>query len=323
MFNDMLDTRVARGWNARGKADPEGGWNSRVYLHQLIGLYFDIYEPGSHSIKLNGTGAISINWGRGYGYFIKFEALDKTYTTVYPDIGRFDVVIKGDVHKITVLDNLGDRSLKGEIRAFANLERLEELRLPGSSLYGAMNALSGLSHLRYLDISDGLIGGVIDDWPHSLREITLRNTPIGGDLAVLADTAGLISLDLRGSMVSAFSASTLPNWADGVFLELTDILLDTNSIDRLINALGGITTSYGTLRIGGSNARRSHVSNHGITALRLRGWELTYHTGGIQFGGVTAKFGDASVKFGDAPYRSFAADDATFGDFYATFYGVY
>lgn len=273
VFNEVgRSGRRCRGWNDRGLPVPGRQWNNRVYLRQLVGLYFDVVVPGSRSLTLNGSGAITLNWGRGSAYLVKFEVAEKSFTVVYPDVGRFDLLLRGDVHLLRVFDNRGDVSLRGEIRSFRNLLALEVLRMPGSGLLGDVVALELLVGLRVLDLSGTVVSGDVAFLPASLEEVDLSGSLVWGDFGSMASIGGLR------------------------VVRLVDMGLSTAAVDGLLLALAARSVVNGVLDVRGVNGVRSNVSNAAVAVLVSRGWTLWYNSG-VAFDAVGVGFDDGVVAF--------------------------
>ncbi|NHQ60575.1 hypothetical protein G9409_08240 [Chlorobium sp. BLA1] len=161
-----------------GQAVDRDRWRNRDYPHQMMGLHYKILEPGSRTLELSGTaGIVTLNWGRGMAYQVRFEGVTKRCATVYPVAGRFDLVLKGDVQLMTEFNTLGD-----------------------GTLYGSITGLSSLTALQKLDLSNSMVDGDVSSLPASLQEIRLAGTGIAcevdfvpewpdGVVIVLSDTS--------------------------------------------------------------------------------------------------------------------------------------
>jgi hypothetical protein len=320
-FNETQNTKSSRGWNTRGFSVPANRWSNRNSAYALTGLYFDIEEPGSRSIMLDGSGAITLAWGRGTAYQLKYEATKMTYTTVYPEPGRYDITLKGDINQITKIGNLGDTSLKGDIRAFSGLTSLAELTLQGDGITGNIQALEGLSELTKINLEGGQVTGDISDLPACLQEIRLSNAKVTGDIAAVASMPALVYLDLSGTLARSYTSASIPEWVNGIFLKLENLELPGEIIDAIINDLGDIATANGTLRLGGINGARTAASNIGLSSLLARGWHVLFNTWGATFDSISTRFDDAAVMFDDAPYKRFGAADVALDDQFITFEG--
>ena len=240
----------------------------------LSGIWFDVESPGSRSLVLNGTGFMTMYWGRGTAYQVKFDSLDKHYTTVYPEAGRFDLMVKGEVQHITEFDTLATNTLKGEIRAFHNLLALQVLLL-----------------------TDSWVTGDIAELPATLQQLSLKNTLVHGDLDLLGKLTALKNIDLSGSLADSYTSGVLPDWANGIELTLRDLHLSAGDIDALLNDLAAITTRNGKLDIGGLNARRTSSSNMACAELEARGWMIICVIGYATFGSLDIRFGDENARF--------------------------
>lgn len=274
LFNETKKVTSQQAWCFSGPPVEEGEWSIRLLAGTLSGLWYDVQVPASRTLLLNGTGFITINWGRGTAYQVKFDALDKHYTAVYPAAGRYDLLIKGEVHLITEFDSLGADSLKGEIKAFRNLTAIEVLNLAGSWVSGDIASL-----------------------PASLQQLSLQETLVHGDLAAIGRFPLLKKLDLSGTLVDGYSSTLLPDWANGIELKLRDLHLTADDIDELLNDLAATTTDNGKLDIGGLNGRRTSNSNLACTALAARGWTIICVVGHATFGSADISFGDLNARF--------------------------
>lgn len=274
LFNETKKVTSQQAWCFSGPPVEEGEWSIRLLAGTLSGLWYDVQVPASRTLLLNGTGFITINWGRGTAYQVKFDALDKHYTAVYPAAGRYDLLIKGEVHLITEFDSLGADSLKGEIKAFRNLTAIEVLNLAGSWVSGDIASL-----------------------PASLQQLSLQETLVHGDLAAIGRFPLLKKLDLSGTLVDGYSSTLLPDWANGIELKLRDLHLTADDIDELLNDLAATTTDNGKLDIGGLNGRRTSNSNLACTALAARGWTIICVVGHATFGSADISFGDQNARF--------------------------
>jgi hypothetical protein len=155
-FNEGVTQLPARGWSVMGGAVDRDRWRNRVYPHQMMGLYFNVLEPGSRDIEMNGAaGIVTLNWGRGMAYQVRFDGFTKRCATVYPVAGRFDVELKGDVQLLTEFNSLGEHSL-----------------------HGSISDLSCLVSLRKLDLSSSMVEGDVSTLPATLQEIHLAGTAI-------------------------------------------------------------------------------------------------------------------------------------------------
>ena len=273
-FNETRNVTNQQGWCLTGPTVLAVEWSIRQMPGTLSGIWFDVQTPGSRSLMMNGTGFITINWGRGSAYQVKFDSLDKHFTTVYPDVGRFDLVLKGEVQNITEFDSLACDSLKGEIKAFNNLLALESLQL-----------------------TDSWVSGDIADLPASLQQLSLKNTLVHGNLAALQRMSALKMIDLSGTLVDTYSGAVLPAWANGIQLKLRDLHLTAGEIDELLNDLAVTTTRNGKLDLSGLNARRTSNSNLACTALAARGWTIICVHGHATFGSLDITFGDENARF--------------------------
>ena len=273
-FNETRNVTNQQGWCLTGPTVLAVEWSIRQMPGTLSGIWYDVQTPGSRSLMMNGTGFITINWGRGSAYQVKFDSLDKHFTTVYPDVGRFDLVLKGEVQNITEFDSLACDSLKGEIKAFNNLLALESLQL-----------------------TDSWVSGDIADLPASLQQLSLKNTLVHGNLAALQRMSALKMIDLSGTLVDTYSGAVLPAWANGIQLKLRDLHLTAGEIDELLNDLAATITRNGKLDIGGMNARRTSNSNLACTALAARGWTIICVHGHATFGSLDITFGDENARF--------------------------
>ena len=274
LFNETKKVTSQQGWCLSGPPVEEGEWSIRQLPGTLSGLWYDVQVPASRSLLLNGTGFITINWGRGTAYQVKFDTLDKHYTAVYPAAGRYDLLIKGEVHLITEVDSLGADSLKGDIYAFQYLTALAVLNLAGS-----------------------WVNGDIADLPASLQQLSLQNTLVHGDLDLLGKLTALKNIDLSGSLADSYTSGVLPDWANGIELTLRDLHLSAGDIDALLNDLAAITTRNGKLDIGGLNARRTSSSNMACAELEARGWMIICVIGYATFGSLDIRFGDENARF--------------------------
>jgi len=274
LFNETKKVTRQQGWCLTGPPVEEGEWSIRLLAGTLSGLWYDVQVPGSRSLMINGTGIITMNWGRGTAYQVKFDALDKHYTAVYPEAGRYDLLIKGEVHLITEFDSLAADSLKGEIKAFRNLTALEVLHLAGSWVTGDIAAL-----------------------PASLLQLSLQETLVHGDLAAIGRFPLLKKIDLSGTLVEGYSGTLLPAWANGIELKFRDLHLSAGDIDELLHDLAATTTENGKFDIGGMNGRRTSNSNLAFTALTARGWTIICVVGHATFGSADISFGDANARF--------------------------
>lgn len=155
-FNEGVTQLPARGWSVMGQAVDRDRWRNRDYPHQMMGLYYKILEPGSRTLELSGTaGIVTLNWGRGMAYQVRFEGVTKRCATVYPVAGRFDLVVKGDVQLMTEFNTLGD-----------------------GTLYGSITALRSLIALQKLDLSNSMVTGDVSFLPATMQEIRLAGTAI-------------------------------------------------------------------------------------------------------------------------------------------------
>ncbi len=274
LFNETKKVTSQQGWCLSGPPVEEGEWSIRQLPGTLSGLWYDVQVPASRSLLLNGTGFITINWGRGTAYQVKFDTLDKHYTAVYPAAGRYDLLIKGEVHLITEVDSLGADSLKGDIYAFQYLTALAVLNLAGS-----------------------WVNGDIAELPASLQQLSLQNTLVHGDLAAIGRLPLLKKIDLSGTLVDGYSGTLLPAWANGIELKFRDLHLTAGDIDDLLNDLAATTTRNGKIDVGGLNGRRTSNSNLACTALAARGWTIICVTGHATFGSADISFGDINARF--------------------------
>ncbi len=274
LFNEIKKGTKLQGWCLTGPSDQDREWSVRQLPTTLSGIWYDVQLPGSRSLMLHGTGIITMNWGRGSAYQVRFDLLDKHFITVYPEAGRFDLMIRGEVQKITAFDSLASDSLKGEIKAFRNLTALEVLQLTGS-----------------------WVTGDISELPVTLQQLFLKNTLVHGDLAFLKQLTHLKQIDLSGTLVNTYSSAVLPDWANGIELKLRDLHLSAGDIDRLLHDLAATTTRNGKLDIGGLNSRRTSSTNMACAALEARGWTIICVTGYATFGSMDIRFGDENARF--------------------------
>ena len=273
LFNEIKNVTNQQGWCLKGPPVLDGEWSIRQLPGTLSGIWYDVQSPGSRSLVLNGTGFMTMYWGRGTAYQVKFDSLDKHYTTVYPEAGRFDLMVKGEVQHITEFDSLASDSLKGEIRAFHNLLALQVLLLTNS-----------------------WVTGDIAELPVTLQQLSLKKTLVHGDLNLLQKLVALKKIDLSGSLVDSYTSGVLPDWANGIELTLRDLHLSAGDIDDLLNDLAATTTRNGKLDIGGLNARRTSSSNLACTELEARGWTIICVIGYATFGSLDIRFGDENAR---------------------------
>ena len=266
-FNEALASKKSRGWNTKGQLTPARAWNTRVYLRQLVGLYWDIELPGSRTLNIVGSGAIIINWGAGSTYQVTFESL--VYTTVYADPGRFDLVIKGDVHRITRFSNAGYPSLCGSVKGFGNLESLSELELVGGNFTGEL-AVAGCPLTRLL-IPGSAVSGDFDRLPATLTEIDLSGaTGLRGELLNISRFAGLRRIDLSGSGVqfNDYDIPTITTWSDGIHLNVSNLSLSEEGVISFLNLCFLANIENGVLNIAGNNSGLSAENVHVADDLR-------------------------------------------------------
>lgn len=273
-FNETKKVTNQQGWSFTGPTVLEVEWSVRQLSGTLSGIWYDVQSPGSRSLVLNGTGFMTLNWGRGTAYQVRFDSLDKHYTTVYPEAGRYDLMVKGEVQHITEFDSLGAETLKGEIRAFHNLLALEVLHLINSN-----------------------VSGDIAELPDTLQQLSMQNTRVHGDLNLLRHLTALKKINLSGTLVDSYSSVELPDWTDGIELTLRDLHLTAGEIDSLLNDLEATATDDGTLDIGGLNGRRTSNSNLACAALEARGWTILCVVGYATFGSTDISFGDNNARF--------------------------
>jgi len=273
-FNEIKTVTRQQGWCLTGPSVENGEWSIRQLPGTLAGLWYDVQVPGSRSLLLNGTGFVTLNWGRGTAYQVKFDSLDKHYTAVYPEAGRFDLLLKGEVQNITTFDSLGSDSLKGDISAFHYLSAIEILQL-----------------------GESWVSGDIADLPDSLQQLSLQNTLVQGELDALEGFPHLKKIDLSGTLVESYSGAFLPAWANGISLKLRDLHLTAGEIDLLLIDLADTPTLNGTIDLGGLNSRRTSCSNNACTELRARGWTIICVSGEATFGSADIRFGDGNARF--------------------------
>ena len=83
--------------------------------NQLSGLWYQVPMASSRVIRLLGSGLVSIYWGTGALYYCSFDVASGLYSMVYPNTGRYDFLIAGDVALMTTFDSLSDSAMKGNI----------------------------------------------------------------------------------------------------------------------------------------------------------------------------------------------------------------
>jgi len=296
-FNETRKVTSQQGWCMTGPSDQDGEWKIRQLPGTLSGLWYDVQEPGSRSLLLNGAGFVTLNWGRGTAYQVKFDAIDKHYTAVYPASGRYDIVIKGEVQLITEFDSLAAPSLQGGITSFKYLLALEVLQLAGSAVCGDIAALGGLLHLATLNLSGSDVTGDIATLPVALQQLALQHTLVHGDLAALQRLPHLKKIDLSGTLAASYSGALLPAWANGIVLKLADLHLLAGDIDQLLHDLAATAIHNGVLDISGGNGRRTSSSNAAHAALLARGWTISCVIGYATFGSADITFGDYNARF--------------------------
>jgi hypothetical protein len=304
-FNESLSQKKSRGWNAKGQFTPAGSWNTRLYLRQFIGLYWDVVLPGSRSLNIVGSGAIIINWGSGSSYQVTFESL--IYTTVYANIGRYDLVIKGDVHLITKFSNAGYPSLCGSVKGLSNLKSLTELELVGGRFTGELSVAD--CPLTRLSLPGSPVSGDFTTLPATLTEIDLSGaTGVTGELATLARFAGLRVLNLSGSGVHFDDhwGPEWPHWADGIRILVADLSFSELDVVYFIEYCYMTDLTGGFLDIAGNNAALSDENLHYAEELRATyGWTVYCHpmrVGIPWYGGIIACIfveGDAGYVEGE------------------------
>jgi len=236
-------------------------------MRQLVGLYWDIELPGSRTLNIVGTGAIIINWGAGSTYQVTFESL--VYTTVYSDLGRFDLVIKGDVHRITKFSNAGYPSLCGSVKGFGNLESLTELVLVGGNFTGELSVAG--CPLTRLSIPGSPVSGDFDTLPATLTELDLSGaTGLTGELLHITRFAGLRRLDISGSSVefNDHNIPTLTTWKDGVHITVSNMSLSEADVIAFLSLCFLAAVQNGYLDIAGNNAGLSAEHAHYAQELR-------------------------------------------------------
>ncbi len=272
-YNEALTSAKPRGFNTKGQETPAGAWNTRVYLRQVVGMYWEIDLPGSRTLSLEGTGAIVIRWGKGFPLQVKY--LEQHYTTVFTDIGRYDLIIKGDVHLITKFSNAGYPSLRGSVKGIKNMESLITLELEGGGFTGELDVSA--CPLVTLTIPESLIAGNFDLLPASLMHIDLRGaTGLTGDLSNMYRFAGLRYLDVTGTSLTydINAPSTLPAWADGIHLGLADLSLTVEQLLLLVTKLVDSSIQEGYLDMSGNNAAFPTEYMELIDGLRQSGWTV-------------------------------------------------
>jgi len=289
-YNESLTSSKPRGFNTKGQETPEGAWNTRVYLRQVVGLYWDIDIPGSRTLALEGTGAIILMWGKGFPLQVKYQ--EQHYTTVFTDIGRYDLTIKGDVHLVTKFSNIGHPSLCGTVKGYKNMESLTALELYGGHFTGELDVSA--CPLVTLAIPDSPVSLNFDTLPTTLTHIDLRGANgVTGDLSTMHNFIGLRYLDVSGSSLTydVNAPSSIATWTDGIHLALADIGLTGVQLFTIVNMLVDSGIHNGYLDISGTNADFPTEEMYLVDALRSDGWTVYCNPlvlGQSYYGGVIA-----------------------------------
>ena len=290
-FNDNLNSGSNRGWNSIGSSSAAGSWNRRMRANQLSGLWYQVPMASSRVIRLLGSGLVSIYWGTGALYYCSFDVASGLYSMVYPNTGRYDFLIAGDVALMTTFDSLSDSAMKGNILSFATCTGLQELRICHGGFYGTINALSPLAALKIFDADETLVSGNLASFPAGIERISIPHTDIIGNVGSLGAYHHLSYADITAT-AGTYTTADLSFWADGVTLIFRDLGLSGSEIDQLLVDLVASGCMNGSLDISGTNQPPGNVTS--LSMLRGRGWTVVCANpshvvvGDLAYGGIVA-----------------------------------
>ena len=290
-FNDTLNSGSNRGWNSTGSSSAAGSWNRRMRANQLSGLWYQVPMASSRVLKLFGSGLVSMYWGTGALYYCSFDVASGLYSMVYPNTGRYDFLMAGDVGLLTTFDSLSDSAMKGNILSFASCTGLQELRISHGGFYGTINALSSLAALKIFDADGTRVSGNLASFPAGIERLSIPNTDVLGNVGSLGAYHHLTYADITAT-AGTYTTADLSFWADGVTLVFRDLGLSGAEIDQLMVDLVASGCLNGSLDISGTNQPPGNVT--ALSVLRGRGWTVVcanpshVAVGDLAYGGMVA-----------------------------------
>ena len=210
---------------------------------------------------------------------------------VYPNTGRYDFLMAGDVGLVTTFDSLSDSAMKGNLLSFASCSGLQELRISHGGFYGTINALSSLAALKIFDADGTRVSGNLASFPAGIERLSIPNTDVLGNVGSLGAYHHLTYADITAT-AGTYTTADLSFWADGVTLVFRGLELSGSEIDQLLVDLVASGCLNGSLDISGTNQPPGNVT--ALSVLRGRGWTVVcanpshVAVGDLAYGGMVA-----------------------------------
>src|SRR5690606_522216 len=159
-------------------------WNSDVDVpHLLLTTVTTTNNYAIPNFVVRGIagGEININWDDGTDTTIVFTGSNQNIAKTFADIGTYEIKITGELNKIQLLYDYGDR-LGGVIPALNELTSLTRVRCYNNQLTGNIPDLSSNTLLIQISCYGNQLSGNIPDLSSntSLIEVRCENNQLTG-----------------------------------------------------------------------------------------------------------------------------------------------